>query len=91
MFPNLQICAFCTLRVWRGPGDDAPHQAAVEQDFPGEAVVFAEMLQVTPHLVCLTWRKHGWRLAIVKYSVQLFARTTTNNYKHFHNPKRTAL
>lgn len=64
---------FGTFGVRGGPGDDAAHQAAVEEDFPREAVLSAEMLQVAPHLVGLAWRKHGWKLTIAKYSRQLQA------------------
>lgn len=46
---------FSTFWVWGGPGDDAPHQAAVEKHFLGEDVVFTEMLQVLPPLVPLGW------------------------------------
>lgn len=60
---------FSTFWVWGGPGDDAPHQAAVEQHFLGEAVVFTEMLQVLPPLVPLGWWTHGWNFSNLKYSV----------------------
>lgn len=42
-----------------GPGDDAPHQAAVEQDFLGKSVISAEISQALPPLGPLGWRTHG--------------------------------
>lgn len=64
---------FCTFGVWRGPGDDAAHEAAVEQDFLGEAMVFTDVLHVLPPLVPFSWCTHGCSLSTVKHSVQLFA------------------
>lgn len=55
----MALAPLCTFWVRRGPGDDAAHQAAVEQHFLGEAVVFAEMLQVLPPLGPLGRRTHG--------------------------------
>lgn len=50
-----QICVavllFCTFGDGGGPGDDAPHKTAVEQEFLGEAMV----LQVLPPLSPLGW------------------------------------
>lgn len=58
-----------TFGVWGGPGDDAPHQAAIEQHFLREAVVPAEMLQVLPPLGPLGRRTHGWNFSsIAKHS-----------------------
>lgn len=48
-----------TFGVRGGPRDDAPHQAAVEQHFLGEAIVPAEMLQVFPPLGSLGRSTHG--------------------------------
>lgn len=63
-----------TFGVWGGPRDDAPHQAAVEQHFLGEAVVPAEMLQVLPPLRSLGRRTHGWKFSS---SAKHHSRTST--------------
>lgn len=56
---------YSTFGVWGGPRYDAPHQAAVEQNFLGEAVVPAEMLQVFPPLGSLGRCAHGWNFSSI--------------------------
>lgn len=66
----------CTFWIWRGPGHNAPHKTAVEQDFPREAAVFTEVLQVLPPLAPFAWCTHVWKLTVVKYNVLLFCKET---------------
>lgn len=54
-----------TFGVGGGPRDDAPHQAAVEQNFLGESVVPAEMLQVFPPLGSFGRCAHGWNFSSI--------------------------
>lgn len=57
--PSRQTANASTFRVGGGPGDDAPHQAAVEQDLLGKSMISTEVLQVLPPLGSLGRRAHG--------------------------------
>lgn len=70
----------CTFQIWGGPGHNAPHKTAVEEDFLGEAMVFTEVLKVLPPLAPLAWCTHGWKLTIVKYNLLLFCAEMPPNY-----------
>ena len=60
----------CTWGGGGGPGKEAAHQTAVEQQLLGDAVVPAEMLQVLPPLGPLSRGRHGLSLTAGGHSQQ---------------------